>query len=717
MRKLSIIRRLKHRLLGKPLDSAGIESTKLSWFWGLPQFAGNAVSSVAYAIEEILLVLVPVLGFAAVLLAPNIALPIVILLVVLIFSYAQIIKHYPSGAGAYHVASDTLGKRPAITAASALIVDYILTVAVSISAATAAFTSAFPQFAPYGVLIAVAGVFLVTLLNLRGSQESSRIFGVPTYIFIVLMGTLIITGLFQFATGTLQPLPYASTLPQMDPLIPAAMVFLVLRAFTAGSIALTGIEAVNNSMAQLREPRQKNAQIVLFSLAGIVFFLFVGAIILARILEVVPIIDPATGVPAQGSLTVIAQMGQAIFGTGSLLFFALQIATTLVLFVAANSAYGDLPNLLAALARDGYAPHQFGERGAKLTLSNGIIFLGFAASGLIVAFNASVHALIPLYAVGVFLSFTISQTGMCVRWWRDKERHWKKRMLINVVGAVMTGIALAIMFVAKFSQGAWILALLIPFFSYAMYRVHRHYSEFQQSLAVTRGDFDKHIPVQVTQGMLDCYIPVSSITRATLKNINLANQMTQNTCLLHVSRDLDQEKRLIQQHQDLDLQIPLIILDSPYRDLTTPIVNFLDEEESKLVSGRSIAVITSRFTFNHYYDNILHNQTSYFISRALRDYKDIVVIMVPFHLNLQKIRDSYISKGSSPHRKNRLSKAQKVRKARRKAANQQALHQQADGTPAVIVPQDPAATVDAEAADIRYRRIGYTDVSDTKTEE
>jgi len=722
MRKASLATRIKYKFLGKPLDSTGIESTKLTWYWGLPGFASNAVSSVVYAIEEMLLILVPLLGFAAVLFTPNIALPIILLLIVLVFSYSQIIRHYPDGASAYHVASDTLGKKPAITAASALIIDYTLTVAVSISAAVAALSSAFPHIARYNVFIAVGCVFLVTLLNLRGSQESSRIFGVPTYVFIFTMGALIIAGLFQLSTGTLQPLPYAGQIPDTDPLVPAALAFLLLRAFASGSIALTGIEAVNNSMSQLREPRQRNAQIVLFSLAGIVFFLFTGTIILARALEVVPVIEPAidlaAGAYSTGSLTVIAQMGQAVFGADSILFFVLQVSSALVLFLAANSAYSDFPNLLAVLARDGYVPHQFGERGAKLTLSNGIIFLFVASSGLIIMFNASVHALIPLYSIGVFLCFTISQFGMCVHWAKEQEHHWKKRMLVNALGAFMTGLAFIIVVASKFVYGAWILVVVVPALCFVMYRIRRHYSEFYQSLAVCKKDFAKRYQPTASKGVIDCYIPVNSITLPVLKNINFADQISKNIYLLHVSRDPEQEQKLVAQYNEFDLQIPLIVLDSPYRDLTTPIVNFLDEEESKLSSGRSIAVITSRFTFNHYFDNVLHNQTTYFISRVLRDYKDIAIIMVPFHLNLQKIRDSYVKPVESRHGNNRLSKAQKKqrkRQALRRAAFEEAqkAQQQTGQRAEQQTGQQKEQQVetdrinDANRADIRYRRVGY----------
>jgi amino acid transporter len=646
MRKLSAVTRLKYRLLGKPIDSCNLERTRLNWFWGFSTLSVNAVSSVAYAIEEILLVLIPVIGIAAILLVPNIALPILLLLFVLVFSYSQIIKHYPRGASAYRVASTSLGKRPAIVAAAAQIIDYILTVALSMSAAVAALSSALPVLAPFRIPLAIAGILLVTLISLRGSQESSRVFGVPTYIFIATMAALVITGLFKLATGTLQPISYDYIpvgINEIDPIVPIAMIFLLLRAFASGSMAFSGIDGVSTSMVSLRRPQQKNAQIILFMLAGVVFFLFGGTALLARALEVMPIIDPETGMPALGSLTVIAQMGQAIFGAESLLFFVLQASTAFVLFLAAYSSYSDLPNLLSILARDNFAPHQFAEFGARLTLSNGIIFLSLAAIGVVVIFNASVHAIIPLYSVGVFLSFTISQFGMCVKWVREKETHWKKRMIINAVGTVITGVGVVVVFAAKFAHGAWILALAIPLFCFVMSRINRHYRMFNQSLKVTRADIaERYHPCTKSQGdQIACYIPVSIVSRAILKNINFAHQLSSNVHLLHVSRDKAQTKRLKRQLANLRIDLPLTVLDSPNRDLATPIVNFLDEEEAKLKSGQSITIIMSRFIFEHHYDKLLHNQTSYFINQALRDYKNIATIAVPYHINLQKMLAGY----------------------------------------------------------------------------
>jgi amino acid transporter len=338
MSTVSSLDRFKSAVLGRPLEDSRLEDEALSWFWGLPIMASDAVSSVAYAIEEMLLVLVPVLGLLSIKLLGPIAIPIIVLLIVLSFSYTQIINHYPKGGGAYNVASDNFGKMPALFAAASLVIDYILTVAVSISSATAAIVAAFPLLGPYRVLIAVAGIGIVTLINLRGSSESSKVFGIPTYIFIVIMSVMIVTGLVELAIGKLSPLVYTG-IPSDSIDVGLSMVFalLMLRAFSSGCSALTGIEAVSNSMGSFKKPRQKNAKIVLYLLASIVLFIFGGSVILAQYLQVMPV---------EGQ-TVISQMGAAVFGASSPLFYILQFATVFILFLAANTAFADLPNLLS----------------------------------------------------------------------------------------------------------------------------------------------------------------------------------------------------------------------------------------------------------------------------------------------------------------------------------------------------------------------------------
>jgi amino acid transporter len=635
---------VKLRLLGRPLASSSLEETKLKWYWGLPILASDAVSSVAYAIEEILLVLVPLLGAAAVGYVPWVAAPIILLLLVLAFSYAQIIKHYPAGGGAYNVASDNFGKKAAMVAASSLVIDYVLTVAVSISSATAAFTSAFPQFARFRVFIAVLCVLLTTLMNLRGSQESSKIFGVPTYAFIVIMAVMIIVGLIRLTMGSLQPIAlstYYATPQSTDYLTQVGFLtgaFLMLRAFSSGCSALTGIEAVSNSMPSFAKPRQKNAQKVLYCLAAIVLFIFGGSIVLARSLHVMPYMNEIGGalVPAEGSMTVVAQMGRAVFGAGSPLFYILQFATALILLLAANTAYTDLPNLLSILARDGFMPRQFMQRGTKLTLSNGILFLAVAAVGLIVIFSASVHHLIPLYSVGVFLSFTISQSGMVKKWIRDKEKHWQTGMLINVLGTIMTFVGLIIVFVMKFTHGAWILAIAIPCLSYLMARIHRHYVYVRRKISISKEEFLAHYHPSLSKNDFLCIVLVDGVTRPVLKLLNYANRMSQNVIAVHVSLDSKRTERFRKKWDDYasSCGIPLQILESSYRDLIGPLEDYLDLREERLTHGDSIAVVLTKFVLDHPYETMLHNQTTYQISRALRTYKNVSTVLVPYHYRL-----------------------------------------------------------------------------------
>ncbi|MCL2818191.1 MAG: APC family permease, partial [Actinomycetia bacterium] len=598
--------------MGRPLEDSKLSEEKLGWFWGLPIMASDAVSSVAYAIEEILLVLVPVLGFLSLKFLGPIAIPIILLLVVLAFSYAQIINHYPAGGGAYNVASDNFGKGPALVAGSALVIDYILTVAVSISSATAALIAAFPVLLSFRVFIALAGIAVVTLLNLRGAREASKIFGIPTYAFIVIMAIMIVTGLVELAAGKLVPLSYTQVPAQsMDPALSWVFILLLLRAFSSGCTALTGIEAVSNSMPSFKEPRQRNAKIVLYCLATIVLFIFGGSVILAQSLQVMPL---------EGH-TVISQMGAAVFGSGSPLFYFLQFATAFILFLAANTAYTDLPNLLAILAHDGFAPRQFMQRGTKLSLSNGILLIMVAASLLVIVFRAQVHYLIPLYSVGVFLSFTISQAGMIVKWVRDKEAHWREKMLINVLGAFMTGVGLIIVFVMKFTHGAWMLAIAIPALVFLMWRIHMHYQQVREAVSISKKEFLARYRKSETSDNFLCVVPVAGIDRSTLKMLNYANKMSSNVVAINIAQDKKAAKRLRKKWTNYEIDDPLEIIVNQYRNVVPPIEDFLEERETTLQSGEVIAIILTKFVTKNLADVLLHNQTTYLLTRALQNHR------------------------------------------------------------------------------------------------
>ena len=621
---VSTFDRIKAHILGKPLASGGLEEQKLTWYWGLPIMASDAVSSVAYAIEEILLVLVPALGAVATSYLPWVAAPIVLLLVVLAFSYMQTIKHYPNGGGAYTVSADNFGKKTSLVAASSLVIDYILTVAVSISSATAAVISAFPEVYHYRVVVALAAIALITLLNLRGSKESSRIFGVPTYGFIVLMALLIIVGIFRLATGSISPLQYAQVQQAnlMQPIMSFAFLVLLFRGFSSGCSALTGIEAVSNSIPSFRKPAARNARIVLAALAGIILFIFSGSVILATWIKVQPI----------PRITVVAQMGKAVFGAGNPLFYLLQFFTALILMLAANTAYTDLPNLLSLLGRDGFMPHQFTNRGTKLSLSNGIIFLWIAASLLVLIFVADVNRLIPLYSVGVFISFTLSQAGMVRKWIREKEPHWQVKMLINAFGALLTLVTFVIVFIMKFSHGAWVLAVAIPLLSLLMWMVHKHYDYVKKLMMITKQDFLANYHQANNNNHFLCIVLVNGLSRPVLKLLNFANQLSNNVIALHVATDEEYGERLHTAWHDygLDRGIPLVVLPCPYRSIVDTIEDYLDAQVSQLHRGSSIAVVMSRVVTEHIYDNLLHNQTTWAISMALRSYRDVATVQVPY---------------------------------------------------------------------------------------
>mgnify|MGYP000993583855 CR=1 FL=1 len=610
-------KKIRDILLGKALKSNDLESEKMGCFWGVPIMASDAVSSVAYAIEEMLMVLVPVLGLAAVGYLGYVSAPIILLFMVLAFSYSQIIENYPNGGGAYIVSAENIGKGAAMVAASALIVDYVMTVAVSLSAATAALISAFPDMENYRLLIALIFLCIVTLLNLRGMRESSKVFGVPTYAFILLMVALIVTGFVKMSAGMLTPMSYSGNGQAAAEGIGVVSLFLLLRAFSSGCSALTGVEAVSNAVPSFKEPSQKNAKKVLFILVGIIIFIFGGTVLLDIKLGVIPV---------EGK-TVISQLGMAVFGQGPL-FYLLQFATSLILLLAANTAYNGLPTLLAILAKDGYMPRQFMHRGTRLSFSNGILFIFFAAALLLIVFNAQTHYLIPLYSIGVFLSFTLSQGGMVARWLRLKEKGYRHKLLINGVGAVMTGTGTIIVFMTKFAQGSWALAIVIPVVAYFMLQIKKHYQFVERQLKVD--NFMSHYHKSVSQDTNLCIVLVGGINRSVLKALNYANLITSNVVALNIATDEKQSEQLKKKWQETGMDIPLEIIMSPYRELIGPVEEYISRKESHLHPGDTITVVMSRFIEERWFANILHNQTTYFIMRRLRAHRNVATVLVPY---------------------------------------------------------------------------------------
>jgi len=609
---------IKNVILGKPLKSNEIAGEKLSKLWGLPILASDAVSSVAYAIEEILLVLIPVMGIMTFSAVPFVVLPILLLLTILVISYSQIIDHYPNGGGAYAVAKDNIGNRAALLTAAALIIDYIMTVAVSISSSTAALVSAFPSFQTHKILISLICVFIITLINLRGIREASKIFGLPTYIFIVSMALLILFGFYKLMTGTLNPIEYSGAILPQETIQGIGMI-VMLKAFSSGCSAMTGVEAVSNSVPSFRAPATRNAKHILFMLGGIIIFIFGGTSLLAIKLQVIPL----------AGHTVLSQISSAVFGN-SIMFYVIQVFTALILILAANTAYNGLPQLLYILAHDGYVPRQFSSRGTKLSFSNGIVFIFIAASLLIIGFKSETHKLIPLYSVGVFVSFTIAQFGMFLKWRTIKEKNWQYKCWINGFGAMVTFVVSIIVFSTKFIDGAWILGIAIPTIMVLMSVTHKHYSFVGTQLSLD--EFNPYSDVSSTQ----CIMLVHDINKPFLKAINYANSISNNITALHICRHPEHAKALQEQWDELKIPVKLEIIQTPYRDIIKPMDEYLWAREKELKHGENISVITIKFVSNHWYDAILHNQTTYFISHNLSKHKNISTVILPFHYNLNK---------------------------------------------------------------------------------
>lgn len=615
---------VKNLILGKPLRNDVLNHEKLSRLWGLPIMASDAVSSVAYAIEEILLVLVPVLGLSAFKKVPYITFGILLLMIILIISYSKIIDHYPNGGGSYAVAQENFGKWASLLASSALIIDYILTVAVSISSSTAALVSAFPSLGNYKVIVSLLCVAFITLINLRGTKEASKIFGLPTYIFILSMIILIITGFFKLVTGTLNPISYNTPILPTETIQDIGLI-LILRAFSSGCSAMSGIEAVSNSVPNFQEPATRNSKHVLYMLGAIIIFIFGGTSILAMKLQVVPM---------EGH-TALSQISLAVFGY-SIMYYILQAFTSLILILAANTAYNGLPQLLYILAHDGYVPRQFSSRGTKLSFSNGILFIFIVASLLIIGFKSDTHKLIPLYSVGVFISFTIAQYGMFKKWHKTKEANWQYKCWINGFGTIITFVVSVIVFVSKFKDGAWILAMIMPILMLMMYAINNHYSYVSKQLELDKFNpyYDKD-KVKTTQ----CILLVNNINKPFLKSINYATSISENITALHVCRHPEHAASLRKKWDELGIPFELIIIETPYRDIIGPMDQYLWEREKQLEHGENISVILINFVSEHFYDIILHNPTAFLISRSLMKHKNVICIQLPFHYNPNIIVD------------------------------------------------------------------------------
>jgi len=625
---LADVRRI---LIGAPLPSVRLAHERLSKIQALAVFSSDALSSVAYATEEILLVLV-LAGTVALGLSLPIALVIVGLLVIVATSYYQTIHGYPSGGGAYIVAYDNLGVWPGLTAAAALLTDYVLTVAVSITAGIAAITSAFPALAPWRVELCLLAIMVVAWANLRGVRESGTLFAIPTYGFVLILLTLIAVGLVRLATGTLAPAPLEAT-PAVEGGLQSLTLFLLLRAFASGCTALTGVEAISNGIPAFRRPEASNAGKTLVAMAALLACMFLGVTILARALAVVPAEEQ----------TIVSQIGRQVFGEGPL-YLLLQVATTLILILAANTSFADFPRLSAILARDRYLPRQLTNLGDRLVFANGIVTLAVLASLLVILFGGLTHRLIPLYAVGVFLSFTLSQAGM-VRHWRrvgsDPDRSqegsgWQWKAVVNGLGALATGVVLVVIVATKFLHGAWVVLLLIPSFVWMFHTIKRHYLAVAEQLTLEGLEPEKWT-ILPTRRHRKIVVPVSGMHRGTLAALRFARSLSKDVTAVVV----DVEPQITQRVQDKwpvwGHKVPLEVLESPYRSTVAPLLAYLDQVDQREPERGLAVVVLPEFVPARWWHRLLHNQTAGLIKKALlyrREHldKDRVIIDVPYHL-------------------------------------------------------------------------------------
>jgi amino acid transporter len=600
---------LKRVLVGRPMPLAQACHERLSKTLGLAVFSSDALSSVAYATEEILLVLA-LAGSAALHLAIPIALAITGLLLIVAVSYQQTIRAYPSGGGSYIVARENLGPVPGLIAAAALLVDYVLTVAVSVAAGVAAITSALPGLETHKVGLGVAFVGAIALANVRGVRDAGRLFAVPTYFFIASFGALLVGGFYRLLTGDLAP----ASPPAVQPAA-ALTSFLVLRAFSAGCTAMTGTEAISNGIPAFRFPESRNAAITLGWMAAILATLFVGITALVVALGVVPAEQE----------TAVSQIARRLFGTG-LVYYLIQSATALILVLAANTSFADFPRLSSLLARDRFVPRQFANLGDRLVFSNGILVLAVLAAALLVIFGGETHALIPLYAVGVFIAFTLSQGGMVVHWWREHARGWPRRLLVNGVGAAATGIVTVVIAVTKFTHGAWIVVLVIPVLVVTFLAMRRHYTDVARQLSLDGWD---HAPA-FRHSVL---VVIGDVHRGVVRAVQYARTLAPSASVraIYVETDPSRTPTLEAKWSEWGLGVPLVILDSPYRSLLNPFLAYLDKLQA-LGDDVIVTVVLPEFLPRDWWQHALHNQTALLIKGALLFRKNTVVADVPYIL-------------------------------------------------------------------------------------
>jgi amino acid transporter len=610
-RALRIFRR---RVLGVPLRTAQEVQERLNNVKGLAVLGSDNLSSSAYATEEIVRVLA-LAGVGAISFTLPLSLIIAVVLAIVVASYAQVIRAYPSGGGSYVVSRENLGATSGLVAAAALLIDYTLTVAVSIAAGLQALTSIAPELFPYRVWIGLGGIAVLAIGNLRGVREAGTLFIVPIYLYLASMLVLIAFGVFRLATGTMpEYVPPADWVPAGTS---ALTVMLLLRAFSSGAVALTGVEAISNGVPSFKQPESRNARIALIWMAALFVTIFLGLSFLAGQLGLVP--DPSE------KETLISHLERLIIGS-SWIHLVIQITSAALLFVAANTAFTGFPRLAYVLANDNYMPHQFAGRGERLVFSTGIIALATLAGLFLVLFGGSVTALIPLYTVGVFVAFTLTQLGMVRRWRNIRELGWKRAVFLNGVGAVVTGLIAAEAIVVKFTHGGWMVILLIPLLVLMMRAIRNHYIRLEKELAVAPAELQiKTVRQQVV------IVPVSAINKPFAEALAYAKDLSRRVTCIHVV-DNPEETEQFRRRWDQEVgDVPLVTIESPYRSILNPILAYI-EDVLKAQPDALVTVVIPEFVPHRWWEHFLHRQSALRLKMALLARPNVVVVDIPYQL-------------------------------------------------------------------------------------
>ena len=612
--------KVKRAVIGAPLSTAQAAHERLTKTKALAVLSSDALSSVAYATEEILHVLL-LAGLAALSLSLPIGAGIVALLLIVGISYRQTIKAYPQGGGSYIVAKDNLGELPALVAGAALLFGYVVTVSVSIAAGVAALGSAVPALRDYRIGLGLGFILLVTLLNLRGIRESGSIFSVPTYLVLAGILIMIAIGMVQAASHGFVPQP--PVMPpgeHLDAGFQTVTVLLILTAFSRGCAALTGVEAISDGVPAFQPPEWKNARTTLTWMIVILAITFSGITFLANQFGIVPL-SPDN---PEGYETVVSQIARTIFGGETPAYYYIQFATLAILILAANTAYSDFPRLAYFLARDRYLPKQYTFRGDRLAYSTGIITLGVLSSLMIVGFNGETTRMIPLYAVGVFTAFTLSQGGMVMRWLQLKEPGWRVGLAINIVGVTTTGLVAIVVGFTNFTRGAWVVMVLIPLLIMMFRAIHSHYERAAGELAAQTPLNPKDIEHTVI-------VPIAALNRVAKQTLAYARSISANVIAVHITDDEAEIEQMRQSWEALKPDIPLVIIESPYRSLVGPLLSYLDEIDRQR-PGDTLTVVLPEFIARHWWEQVLHNQSALRIKAALLFRPGTVVTSVPYHL-------------------------------------------------------------------------------------